>query len=103
MKKLTLIAALLMGTALYGTAQTLSPVGKTQVKQTARIKQGVHSGELTRREAKGLKKQQREIQRDKRLARADGVVTKRERAHIRHEQQVANRSIYRQKHDLQSR
>ena len=103
MKKLTLIAALFFGTAFYASAQTVTPIGKTQVQQTKRIKQGVRSGELTRREAKALKRQQRDIQRDKRLARADGVVTKRERAHIRHEQQVANRSIYRQKHDLQSR
>jgi len=37
-----------------------------------------------------------------RRARADGVVTGRERAHMRHEENQQSRRIYRQMHDAQS-
>lgn len=103
MKKLILIFGFVFGLALFATAQSTQKTGKIQVKQTVRIAQGVGNGELTRHEAKRLKRQQKHIQKEKRLALADGVVTRRERAHIRHDQKIANRSIYIQKHDKQSR
>ena len=103
MKKLILIFAMIGGISFLAKAQTTPKVAKTQAKQSVRIAQGVASGELTRREAKQLKRQQKHIQVEKRIAKADGVVTRKERAHIRHDQRVANRSIYRQKHDNQSR
>jgi len=103
MKKVILFVALMMGISFYAAAQVTPKATKTQVKQTSRIVHGVANGELTRREAKNLKRQQKHIQKEKRIAKADGIVTKRERAHIRHDQKVANRSIYRQKHDAQSR
>ena len=103
MKKLIVFFALIGGISFFASAQTTPRVAKKQVKQSVRIAEGVASGELTRREAKQLKRQQKHIQVEKRIARADGVVTGRERAHIRHDQRVANRSIYRQKHDNQNR
>ena len=103
MKKLILFFALIGGLSFYASAQTTPRVAKKQVKQSVRIAEGVASGELTRHEAKQLKRQQKHIQVEKRIAKADGVVTRKERAHIRHDQRVANRSIYRQKHDNQSR
>lgn len=103
MKKLTLLLAFTLGVTFLASAQTTPKVKKTQVKQSVRIAQGVHSGELTRREARQVKHQQRHIQHEKRIAKSDGVVTSREKANIRHDQRVANRTIYHQKHDNQSR
>ncbi|MCG8308573.1 MAG: hypothetical protein MI975_14365 [Cytophagales bacterium] len=103
MKKIILIFALITGVSCFASAHVTPKVTKTQVKQTRRIAHGVANGALTKREAKQLKRQQRHIQKTKRLAKADGVVTRQERAQIRHEQQVANRSIYHQKHDAQKR
>ena len=103
MKKVFLTLALVAGLSFFAAAQSTGKVSKNQVTQAAKIKHGVIRGELTKREARKLKNQQQHIRMDKRIAKADGVVTKAERAHIRHEQRVANRSIYRQKHDAQSR
>ena len=103
MKKLVILFVLSFGITFLVSAQTTPQVTKRQVRQNVRIADGVASGELTKFEDRNLKKQQRHIQKEKRLAKADGVVTRKERAHIRHDQRVANRSIYKQKHDLQSR
>lgn len=98
MKKVILFFALMVGVSFITAAQT-----QIQANQTSRIKHGVVNGEITRKEAKILKKQQRHIQQEKILAKADGVVTRREKANIRRDQKIANRSIYVQKHDFQSR
>jgi hypothetical protein len=103
MKKLIVFFALIGGISFFASAQTTPGVAKKQVKQSIRIDHGVANGELTRREARKLKKQQRHIQVEKQIAKADGVVTRKEKAHIRHDQRVANRSIRRQKHDAQKR
>ncbi|TQF15855.1 hypothetical protein FJV41_11435 [Myxococcus llanfairpwllgwyngyllgogerychwyrndrobwllllantysiliogogogochensis] len=77
---------------------------RRQVRQQARIVQGVKSGELTGREAVRLQSQHRELRRDIHQARADdGRLDARERAGIRREQNQLNRRIHRQKHDGQSR
>ncbi|MFK7926347.1 MAG: hypothetical protein AB8H47_30650 [Bacteroidia bacterium] len=78
-------------------------VTKTQVQQQKRIKQGVQTGELTRRETLELQRQQANVQRSKRKAKADGVVTPRERVIIKSKQQRASVNIARQKHDAQDR
>lgn len=103
MKKLILFFALTGGISFFASAQTTHRVASKQAMQSIRIADGVKSGELTRHEAKQLKKQQKHIQIEKQIAKADGVVTRKEKAHIRHDQRVASRSIYRQKHDLQIR
>ena len=103
MKKVFFLIAFVVGVTFFSSAQTTPRVAKKQVKQSVRIAEGVASGELTRHEAKQLKRQQKHIQIEKKIARADGVVTRAEKAHIRHDQRVANRTIYRQKHDSQSR
>ncbi|MCI4668580.1 MAG: hypothetical protein MRZ79_10640 [Bacteroidia bacterium] len=85
-------------------AQTATRKANTrQAKQTVRIKQGVKSGELTRSEATHLGLQQFHIQMAKKDAKADGVVTRREKAKINRKQDRASKNIYRQKHDRQDR
>ena len=85
-------------------AQTSTPiVDQRQDNQRARIRDGVKSGELTKREAARLRAEQRGISAEKQMAKADGVVTPAERAGLRRDQNRASRDIARQKHDTQKR
>ena len=68
-----------------------------------KIKQGVRSGELTKRETVNLAKQQKHIRHDVRTAKADGVVTRAERKDIKKDKRQADRSIYRKKHNNRDR
>lgn len=72
---------------------------KRQNEQQQRIRQGIRSDELTRREVRGLAHEQRDIQREIRQAKSDGVVTPGERREIQREQHQASRHIYRAKHN----
>ncbi|WP_257387288.1 hypothetical protein [Tahibacter caeni] len=96
--------ALVTAVLLAGTASAATPnVDAREANQRARINQGVASGELTRREAAGLRAQQVHIRRDERAAKADGVVTRGERRHLQHELDHASENIDEQKHDAQDR
>jgi len=100
MKKLIVLCGLFVLAASVASAQTATPhVTKRQLRQQARIEQGVRSGELTPRETRRLELQQGKIQADKRKAKADGVVTPAERAKLAREQNRASRTIYRLKHN----
>jgi len=100
-KKLIILGTLIAGIAVFSYAQ--SPVTPRatprQGAQHARIAEGRASGELTRRETKELRCQQRRIQRHKHAVKADGVVTKRERMGLQVHQNKANRDIQRKKHN----
>ena len=100
MKKLIVILIILGSSFVLISAQTAMPqINQTQKQQQIRIRQGVKSGELTRRETRKLEHQQKAIQHDKRIAKADGVVTPNERKQIRREQNRASKNIYRKKHN----
>lgn len=100
MKKIIAILIILGASYTAVLAQTATPsINKTQKKQQIRIHQGIKSGELTRGEVRKLENQQKAIQRDKKIAKADGVVTPRERKHIRKEQNRASNNIYKKKHN----
>jgi len=71
--------------------------------QRARIRHGVKSGELTRRETKTLVKQQVETRQDVKAAKADGVVTAAEKKEIKQDKRKSNRAIYRKKHNVRVR
>lgn len=86
-----------------GLTSVNAQTGKAPRHERQRIKQGVKSGELTRRETRTLAMQQRDIHQDKKEARADGKVTAAERKHIRKDEKRANRSIYRKKHNARDR
>ncbi|MEM7657904.1 MAG: hypothetical protein AAF399_17395 [Bacteroidota bacterium] len=89
--------------ATHSYAQTAPKVTNTQLKQQKRIVNGVQTGELTRKEARKLQRQQTQIQRSKKRAKADGVVTPRERAKLNARQRKASADIRRQKTDRQER
>jgi uncharacterized membrane protein YebE (DUF533 family) len=104
------ISALLGCASLASWAQT-PPVSAArtpgidahQRHQQARIHQGMASGALTAHEARGLHREQRVIRHAEAFAKADGVVTAKERAHLRHLQQKASHHIRNQKHDARQR
>lgn len=71
-----------------------------QAHQQHRIVRGVHSGELTRHEARRLEHQQRHIARDEARMRASGDgLSPIERARLHHEQDRASANIYAKKHN----
>jgi hypothetical protein len=72
-------------------------------QQHAQIRQGIRSGELTKREARNLVSDQRNIHREIRSAKSDGVVTPIERKDIRQDRNQAGREIYRKKHNDRDR
>jgi len=78
-------------------------VDTRQAVQSDRIRGGVASGDLTRREATALRGEQRGIRQMERHARADGVVTPREGRRLEHAQDRASRHISQQRHDRQQR
>lgn len=84
-------------------AQSTPRVNERQHNQHARIRHGIASGELTRREAANAIHDQRHIRRAERRVKADGHVTRRERARLHRQQNQASRELRRNKHDVQSR
>ena len=88
---------------LFGVANADAQVRQRAIKQHHRIKQGVKSGELTRAEALNLRKNQKDLRQDARLAKSDGKVTRNERKILRKEQRKDSRKIYRKKHNNRER
>ena len=102
--KILLFGLFFFGFAMISQAQTATPkVKDRQINQQKRIKQGIKSGELSKRETLRLQKQQASVQRTKKRAKADGVVTKKERARIHHKQNKTSKNIYRAKHNNRNR
>lgn len=102
-QNLILAFAFIFVCTLNGQAQSTPKLTKTQIKQQKRIKNGVQNNELTRGETKKLAQQQRNIQHTKKKAKADGVVTRKERTTIRRQQKNASANIYRKKNNNISR
>lgn len=78
-------------------------VNQRQQHQNQRIRQGVRSGELTRRETRNLAEEQRDVRQLERAYKSDGELTRAERVDLHREQNQASRDIYEQKHDAQDR
>ena len=76
---------------------------RREVRQQARIAEGVKSGELTHHEAKKLRKKQRKIDHMQNKAMEDGVMTPEEKMRIEKAQDRQSKAIYNQKHDEQQR
>ncbi|THJ24879.1 MAG: hypothetical protein CAF45_003555 [Nitrospira sp. CG24E] len=91
---------LLMTGVAYAETETPA-IDQRQANQEQRIDQGVASGQLNKREANRLNRQQRHINKIEDKAKSDGVVTKKERARIGAAQNRASRHLAREKHDRQ--
>jgi hypothetical protein len=102
MKTQLIIAAIATVISVPVFAQANTPgIDQRQANQERRIDQGVASGELNARETARLERGQQRVDNMENRAKADGVVTNRERAKITHRQNIEGRRIYRQKHDRQ--
>ena len=100
MKKLFAVGLIVLAASslMLGQAAT-SGINRTQKNQSTRIHAGIKSGELTKHEARQLRKQQVHIQREKKFAKRDGIVTTNERKHIKHDQKRASKNIAIKKHN----
>lgn len=79
-------------------------INTRQHNEQGRIRQGVRSGELTRREAARLEAEQARIRVNEAYARrSGGEFTAQERARVQRQLNRASKDIYRQKHDGQDR
>lgn len=76
-------------------------IDQRQANQEKRMEQGVASGQLTTRETKKLEARETRIANSEAAAKADGVVTGKERRHLKIQENKASRAIARQKHDRQ--
>ena len=107
LKKLTAAAlACAALAAVPAQAQSRHPrsINARERHQQQRIRQGIRSGELTRREAARLEAQQARIRVAEAYARrSGGGLTPQERARLQHALNRSSRQIYRQKHDRQDR
>lgn len=102
MKTVQTIALLSLILPTLAFAQANTPrVDQRQANQEQRIDQGVASGSLTQREANRLERGQQHVDNMENRAKADGVVTRGERARLHQAQDVQSARIYRQKHDRQ--
>jgi len=98
-----IFASLLCGATICATILpvigTAATIDGREHNQRARIRQGVKSGELNRRETKRLEAEQARIRASEARARRDGKLTPAERERLQRELDKASHNIYQQKHD----
>ena len=87
----------------WGHGSPASRINRMQAQQHRSIVRGVRSGELTSREARRLFGEQRAIQRQERAYLADGHLSRNERRDLYQDLRSANRRIYNETHDAQTR
>jgi len=97
--KTRIIVALIISIVTITSAFTQTRVDVRQKSQRIRIHEGWKCGEITRREAMMLKKQQRQIHRSEFRANADGNVSARENVKLDRMQDKAGRNIRRAKNN----
>jgi opacity protein-like surface antigen len=100
---LTVTAMVLLMTGMAYAEGETPGVDQRQANQEQRIDQGTASGQLNKREANRLNRQQRHVNKVEGKAKSDGVVTKKEKARIHSAQNRASRHIAREKHDVQGK
>jgi hypothetical protein len=94
---------LIAGLLAVPAAEAASVNGR-QIRQRERIRQGVRSGELTRRETLRLRAEQRGLRAEERFYRRTGPgLSRSERRDLQRDLNRTSRDIYRQKHDRQDR
>ena len=76
---------------------------KRQHNQKVRVKRGVKSGEITKREAKSIHHSTKSANQYEAKAKSDGKVTWKERARLEHKENKSSRKIFRTKHNKRDR
>jgi len=74
-------------------------IDKREANQQQRIEQGEKSGALTNKEANHMEMREGKLNADEAAAKADGKVTPKERAHLKHEENRDSKAIHRKKHN----
>ncbi|MBK8703855.1 MAG: hypothetical protein IPN33_09645 [Saprospiraceae bacterium] len=97
--RIKILFFLLLFTAAFA-AQSQTPpppphIAARQMRQHKMIKQGVRNGQLTRPEARHLRQQQRQIAGAKQRMKADGYISRGERARLHMRQEAAGNQIRR--------
>ena len=88
---------------IFSTSTLAATIDNRQDNQQDRIKDGIKSGELTKMETARLGKEQMKIQRKEMRFKSDGEFSIKERLSIQRDLNRQSKSIYRQKHDRQTR
>ena len=100
MKTIAIAAVLLAATSSLAAAGPWTPgIDAREAAQSIRIESGRLTGSLTAKEAARLQDEQEHIRKMEAKAKADGVVTARERERIREAQNVAAQHIRKEKTD----
>lgn len=95
---LSLVFLAAAGTAAAQSNQTPN-LDRREAQQQQRIAQGIQSGQLTPAEASRLEQREAKLNADEARAKSDGVVTKKERAHLQTEANRDSNAITRKKHN----
>lgn len=104
MKKVSavfLLSLAAVSVSISAQAQSTPKLDQREARQEQRIEKGEQSGALTHREANRLERREDKLDQHEAAAKADGVVTKQERALLHAEAKRDSARIYRQKHDRQ--
>ncbi len=89
---------------VYTNTQTRDTgINNRQEQQGDRIRQGVHSGELTRSEARNLREERQRIAAKERQYKADGHLSRAERQDLQRDLDALSRNINHEKHDNEER
>jgi hypothetical protein len=89
--------------AQFGFAPTGQDLEQRLMQQRDRIEDGARSGQLTRNEVRDLRREHDRIRVRLQQARADGFVSPREHERIDRELDQANRKIFRERRDRDTR
>ena len=102
-KSILTAAAIALTTGLWSASAIAGPktpgIDEREDKQIQRIVAGIKDGSLTRREAGALFKGQARIRVSEARAKADGVVTLRERAKLHRQLDRKSRKIWKKRHN----
>jgi hypothetical protein len=89
------------GNANSASSQRMQADVQRNINQQERIKAGVKSGELTKKETAKLERGQARVEHKEAVAGRDGHVGAREQARIQNAENNQSKKIYEQKHDAQ--
>ncbi len=98
-KTLTATAVILAATTATASAHSVRPIDRFMNKQAYKIEQGRQSGQITWREGRKLRAEQRKIARLRDFFLSDGVLTRREFLTLRTKQKAAAWHIVNEKFD----
>lgn len=106
---LGIIASLLLGMTVSSEMASANPrvhhrVNHRQLRQSARIGQGINNGSLTRKETAKLGLQEQKLAANEQRMRASGGgLSAKEHCKLEKQQDALSTNIYQEKHDAQSK